>query len=76
MMPFADQVLVLGPVTGHVAAEIASLGIEERVADVAVGFVVAGVRGQVRQQDLLVHERLGAAGERAFEGAAVWFWGL
>lgn len=71
MMPLADEMLVLRLVTRHVSSEVGAFGVEELIADMAVSLVLPGMRGEVRHQDLLVHERLGASGESAFERAAL-----
>lgn len=65
----AERVLVLGPVRRHVPLEIRPLAVQVLAADVAVHLVAVVARRHVLVAHLLVHERLGAARERAFERA-------
>lgn len=71
MVPLADEMLVLRFVARHVPSEVGSFGVQELIADMAVSLVLTGMRGEMRHQHLLVHERLGASGESAFERPAV-----
>ena len=68
MMPLADHVLVLRPMTRHVSAKVAALAVQPLPADVAVRLILARVGGGMVSEDLFIHEGLGAAGEGAFEG--------
>lgn len=68
MLVLAFHVFVLGPVRGHMAAEIGAFAVEPLVADRAVHAVAARVRGQMVVADLLVGEGFAAAGVRAFPG--------
>jgi hypothetical protein len=71
MVPFADEMLVLRLVTRHVSSKVGAFGVQELIADMAVSLVLTRMRGEMRHQDLLVHEGLGASRECAFERAAV-----
>ena len=71
MVPLANHVLMFRSMTGHVSSEITAFAVEELTADVTVCPVLAGVRGEVFGQDLLVHESLRASGKATFEGTRV-----
>ncbi len=66
----AQHMLVLGSVRGHVAFEIATLAVQILSADVTVHLVALVAACHVLVADLLVHEALKTAGERAFERAS------
>jgi hypothetical protein len=68
---FTQHMLMLGPVGSHVAFEIGPFAVQILPADMAVHFIAVVAACDVVVTHLLVHERLGTSGERAFEGAAV-----
>lgn len=67
----AQHVLVLRAVGGHVAFEVGPFAVQVRVADGTVHLVAVVARRDVLVAHLLVHERLGAAREGAFERSLV-----
>ena len=71
MMPLADEMFMFRSMACHVSSKVGAFSVQELVTNVTVGLVIAGVRGQMRHENLFVHERLGAAWKRALKGATI-----
>ena len=71
MVPLAYQMLVFRTVGGYVPSKVRAISVEKLIAYMTISLVLARMGRQMRQQDLLVHEGLGAAREGAFEETAI-----
>lgn len=63
-----QHVLMFWSMRGHVPFEVAPFAVQVLTADVTVHLVALVAGRDVVVTDLFVHEALGAAGERTFEG--------